>query len=491
MGMENCRTGCLYVPDLPLWALLRAEPELSNAPVAVTGSEGPRAVVLACSALAHRAGVGVGMTAAQARSLLAGLVVRTLSAPQVRSAQAALLDAARSFSPRVALEPGEEVCLDLSGLTGLHSSERRLGAALLQRVERAGLPARVGIASGKFIARLAARTTEGVQVIAAGEERAFLGPLPVRLLEASADLLATLRRFGIERFGELADLPSRDLGPRLGSEGLRLYRLARGEDQSPLVPMKVPERFVEETETPYPVGQIEPLLFVLNGVLERLAERLRWRGLTAERLFLSLGLDPSGSDERFVGLASPTCRVNTWTTVLRLALEEQPPRAPVTAVRAEAEARAQRSSQVEMFAPQKPAPEKLDDAIAYLASLAGEGRVGSPRLVDSHRPGEFVVVPFGQPAAAGKNILGSRLPLRVFRPGREVEVRLDKTIPRYLRGKEIRGRVLQFAGPWRLEGEWWEAEALLRDYYHVELTDGGIYRLYHSIDRWFVDAICG
>lgn len=489
--MENCRIGCLYVPDLPLQALLRAEPELSSAPVAVTESQGPRALVLACNALARRAGVGVGMTAAQARSLLAGLVVRALSAPQVRSAQAALLDAARSFSPRVALEPAGEVCLDLSGLECLHSSEHRLGAALLQEAGRAGLLVRAGIASGKFIACLAARTADGLQVIAAGEERAFLGPLPVRLLETSADLHATLRRFGIERFGQLADLPSRDLGPRLGSEGLRLHRLARGEDQTPLVPMKLPERFVEETETPYPIGQIEPLLFVLNGVLQRLAERLRWRGLTAERLFLSLGLDPGGSDERLVGLASPTCRVNTWTTVLRLALQERPPRAPVTAVRAEAEALGQRGAQVEMFAPQRPAPQKLDDAIACLASLAGEGRVGSPRLVDSHRPGEFVVVPFGQPAAALKDIPGSRLPLRVFRPGREVEVRLEKTVPRYLRGKEIRGRVLQFAGPWRLEGEWWEAEALLRDYYHVELSDGGIYRLYHSIDRWFVDAICG
>jgi protein ImuB len=254
--------------------------------------------------------------------------------------------------------------------------------------------------------------------------------------------------------------------------------------------MPTPERFVEETEAPYPIGRIEPLLFVLNGVFERLAERLRWRGLTAERLFLSLGLDPDGSDERFLGLASPTCRVSTWMTVLRLALEEQPPRAPVTAVRVEAEARGRRSSQLDMFAPRQPAPEKLDDAIAYLASLAGEGRVGSPRLVDSHRPGEFVVVPFGE-RAAGKNLSVARLPLRVFRPGREVEVRLDKTVPLALKGPEIRGRVLQFAGPWRLEGEWWGAEALRRDYYHVELSDGGIYRLYHSTDRWIVDAICG
>lgn len=491
--MENRRIGCLFVPDMPLVALLRAEPELEGAPVAVTGSEGPRPSIMACSAQARRAGVGMGMTAAQGRSLHAGLVLRPLSAAQVRSAQAALLDAARSFSPRVALEPTGEVCLDLSGLSSLHSSENKLGSALLQRAARAGLLARVGIASGRFIARLAARTTGGLQVVPPGRERTFLAPLPVRLLQASADLHAALRRFGIERFGELADLPSRDLGLRLGSEGLRLHRLARGENQSPLVPMKTPERFVEETETPYPVGQIEPLLFVLTGVFERLAERLRWRGLTADRLFLSLGLDPTGSDERSLGLASPTCRVGTWTTVLRLALEEQPPRAPVTAVRAEAETLVQKSSQVEMFAPQKPAPEKLDDAIAFLASLAGEGRVGSPRVVDSHRPGEFVVVPFGERGVVGREAPGSRLPFRIFRPSVEVEVRLKQAAPSVLAGGKIQGRVLQSAGPWRLEGGWWAEEALRRDYYQVELTEGGIYRLYQDLDRsrWFVDAICG
>ena len=415
---------------------------------------------------------------------------------RVRSAQAALLDVARSFSPRVALEPTGEVCLDLSGLAcrGLcarYSTEHKLGSALLQRAARAGLLTRVGIASGRFIARLAARTTKGLQVVPPGRERAFLAPLPVRLLQASADLRTALRRFGIERFGELADLPSRDLGLRLGSEGLRLHRLVRGEDQSLLVPMKTPERFVEETETPYPIGRIEPLLFVLTGVFERLAERLGWRGLSAAGLFLSLGLDPVGSDERFLGLASPTRRVSTWTTVLRLSLQEQPPRAPVTAVRAEAETVAPRSSQVEMFAPQKPAPERLDDAIAYLASLAGEGRVGSPRVVDSHRPGEFIVVPFGERGVAGREVPGSQLPLRIFRPSREVQVRLKREVPLDLKGEEIRGRVLQSAGPWRLEGNWWAEEVLRRDYYQVELSDGGIYRLYVDRSRWFVDAICG
>lgn len=406
-------------------------------------------------------------------------------------ARAALVDVARSFSPRVALEPGGEVCLDLSGLSARYPSERQLGSALLQRAERAGLDARVGIASGSFVARLAARTTGGLQVVPPGGERAFLAPLPVSLLQASADLMSALRRFGIERLGELADLSSRDLGPRLGPGGLRLRRLARGEDHSPLVPVKVPERFLEETDTAYPLGQIEPLLSVLAGVFARLAGRLRRRGLSAGRLFVSLGLDPAGSDERCLGLASPTCRVGTWMSVLRLSLDERPPRAPVAAVRAEAEPVPRKISQVEMFAPPKPAPGRLDDAIACLASLAGDGRVGSPRTVDSHRPGEFMLAPFGARGVAGRRTRCLQVPLRFFRPALEVEVRLEQAALVALTGEKIRGRVLQYAGPWRLEGEWWKPEPLRRDYYEVELSDGGLYRLYVDRSRWFVDAVCG
>jgi len=64
--------------------------------------------------------------------------------------------------------------------------------------------------------------------------------------------------------------------------------------------------------------------------------------------------------------------------------------------------------------------------------------------------------------------------------------------PSGLRGGEIAGRVLQFAGPWRLEGGWWE-EGYDRDYYEMELSNGGIYRVYRDrrSKQWFLDGICG
>ena len=53
------------------------------------------------------------------------------------------------------------------------------------------------------------------------------------------------------------------------------------------------------------------------------------------------------------------------------------------------------------------------------------------------------------------------------------------------------GHVLQCAGPWRFFGEWWGDAPFARDYWDVELSDGGVYRLYHDLahQSWFVDGI--
>jgi protein ImuB len=417
----------------------------------------------------------------------------------VRSAQAALLDVARSFSPRVALEPAGEVCLDLGGLSRLHPSEEKLLGALLIRAGEADLPAQAGLASTRFCARMAAMTAGdgGLRVLAPGQEPAFLAGLPVSLLTAASDLHAALNRFGIETLGQLAALPPRGLGRRLGPAGLALWRQARGEEERPLVAEKARERFIEETDAAYPIGQVEPLLFVLRGVFERLSDRLRFRGLVARRLMLSLSLDPVGCDERFCDLASGTAEVRTWLPVVKLSLEENPPREPVCAIRAEVQVAPARTAQLDLFGAKGPSPEKLDDVLARLVALSGEERVGSPRPVDSHRPGEYVLVPFGEPGKPRtKDAPVPRSggpPVRAIRPPEAVRVRTAGSRLIRLEGEVVRGGVRQYAGPWRLACGWWEAEALGRDYYEVELSGGGIYRVYrdHGTGEWFIDGVCG
>ena len=53
------------------------------------------------------------------------------------------------------------------------------------------------------------------------------------------------------------------------------------------------------------------------------------------------------------------------------------------------------------------------------------------------------------------------------------------------------GRVVTAAGPWRVRAEWWSEGAFSRDYYDVQLSDGGVYRIFCDLERrqWFVDGV--
>ena len=91
--------------------------------------------------------------------------------------------------------------------------------------------------------------------------------------------------------------------------------------------------------------------------------------------------------------------------------------------------------------------------------------------------------------------------LRAIRPPRELEVFYDRGRLDFVRLTETprgeacsyccNGRVVTVAGPWRVQGEWWCAEAFNRDYYDVQLSDGAVYRLFFDQLRqeWFVDGV--
>ena len=61
----------------------------------------------------------------------------------------------------------------------------------------------------------------------------------------------------------------------------------------------------------------------------------------------------------------------------------------------------------------------------------------------------------------------------------------------YVRGRGFGGRVVHRAGPWRLRGEWWSADPYVREYYDVELSDGGVYRIYRDLRlrQWMADGV--
>src|ERR1051326_5177463 len=224
------RLACLHVPDFPIAALYRAEPDLRGRPLVSVDRDDPRAPLTAVSSEARALGVRVGLSAAEARTIGGGIMIRRPTIEALESAEEALVDVAESFSPRVENRGGGTVFIEIDGLRSLFGTESHLATSLAARLRRVGLEGRCAVASTKTVAWLAARSSEGVDVVPPGEERRRLASLPIGVLEPPPELVGTLERWGIRTLGQLAAVPVTAVGWRFGDVGLRLRRSARGDD---------------------------------------------------------------------------------------------------------------------------------------------------------------------------------------------------------------------------------------------------------------------
>ncbi len=534
------RIVCLVVPLFPLAARLRAEPELGREAAAVVAGEGPTARIVAATRIARRAGVKPGATLAQARALLPKLAARSRDAECERAAAEALCEVAARFSPRVEEGAAGLVFLDADGCappntTGGTASriggsdrrfcgvggrgdenepERELGRALARAARDEGVPVRVGIASSKLAAEVAAQGAQGDEpaIVAAGRERAFLAPLPLARLAPEIDLAATLGRWGIGSIGDFARLPAAAVASRLGEVGRALHAVARGLDPRPLAPREPPRDFREGTEMEWPLTMLEPFLFLAHAALDRLCRRLDAEGLGCARLAVALTLEPEGHDERTLQLPAPTREAKTLLRWVQLELETRPPGAAVSAFVFVASPDRPRELQLALFGPPALVPDRLATTLARLFTLLGPDRVGSPRTVDGHRPERFALAPFAPPPPLKLTPRPARPPIRLgaqprgllavraLRPALAVEVEVDddgrphavRTPASAANAKRpaLHGMVAVAAGPWKLEEGWWSDDPVARDYWDVELAGAGLWRLFrdNASGDWFADG---
>jgi protein ImuB len=506
------RVACCRVPELPLAAELRASPELEGRPLALAAGPGARAELVAVSPEAARRGVRTLTTVAHARLLCAELEVRVASPALERTAREALLDAALSLSPRAALAPRASgswapeaaVFADASGVGALFHSEAGFAAALAARAQRLGLPACVGVASSQSAARIAARRLAAgeVRVLAPGQEASFLAPLPLEVLDPDDEVAQALTRFGVSCVRDLLALPRRSLGTRLGPRLLELAALARGEAVESPLPVPAAARLLEAVDLDFAVDRLEPLGFVLQGLLSRLLARLEARRLACDELALRLELEGGGRQARRVGLAAPTLDLRVLMRLLTRALEMDPPGAPVMGAALETEGRSVPGDQLDLFRPAGPAPTTLGHTLAELQALCGPDRIGTPHTADDHRPGRFQLIAPGsgsprgeaprQVAPPSSSPARPALAVHALRPPVPAEVRLRGHGPGWIRSSVMNGRVVHLAGPWRTTGGWWSPESRFAyDHFDVETSDGTLARLRfdHVRRLWHVEAV--
>ena len=448
------------------------------------------------------AGATTRMTVAQARAICDGLKVRSIVPAAIDAAIATLADVAGTMSARVEIDDDGQVFLDCDGSTNLCQSESEMATMLVARSARHGLPTWIGIADSKLGAAVAARESSGVGIVPSGKTREFLAPLSVAALAPDAASAEVLASWGIRRIGELAALPAGAVVHRLGPMGAKLVRRARGDDDVPLICRRVPKSFSESWTLDYGIDRLEPLVFVIRRLIDNLVRRIVLLGYGCGELEVRLRLEGGGCDSRAIAPAAPSADCKTLLALVRVHLEKRPPNNPVTDVTIVAIPARVRSIQLDFLRPRGPAPSALAEVLAKLAVICGPGSVGVLRRGDAHRPNVVDVVPFEvphhvtrattrQPSRPFGSAVVVRMAMRAFRPEKTLEVFETKGRLDYIRGPGFGGRVVHIGGPWRLRGEWWTADPFAREYYDVELSDGGVYRVYCDLRtrRWLADGV--
>ncbi|MGH8913579.1 MAG: DNA polymerase IV [Acidimicrobiia bacterium] len=273
----------------------RRDPSLIGVPVAV-GGLGNRGVIASASYEARRHGVRSAQPTATALRLCRDLVVVPPAHHRYAEVSAGVFEVFRGFTPRVEGLSLDEAFLDVSGLRRHFEGPADVATAIRAEIrDRLGLPASVGIASTKFLAKLASEQAkpDGVRHVPRATELVFLHALPVESLwGVGPATLAGLQRLGVTTVGDLAELPEPTILGALGpANGRHLRDLARGIDPRPVVPdIEAKSISVEETYDRDLAGK-ETIETALLAHAQRLSGRLRRSGLAARTVTLKVRYD--------------------------------------------------------------------------------------------------------------------------------------------------------------------------------------------------------
>ena len=427
------------------------------------------------------------------------------------------LNLALQFSPAVEQTSLTTVVFPVEPLLKLFGTPHRIASEISRYGYEFHITANLSIAGNPDTAVLVAKHFSGVTLVPVGNEANTLSNIPLADLfthDVPIDLmlLDVLERWGLKTCEDLALLPEHGVVERLGPAGLYLRDLALGKINRPLRIAQDTTSYEEGMNLDYAVDTLEPLLFLFGRTLSELCGRLRSQSQAARILRTRLQLarvadaeaepNPNHKSEFVCELEFPVPLDDSRTMLklLQLHLERHGPDAPVIGFVLEIEPVAPRRMQGGLFLPPAPAPDKLQVTLARIAGMVGEGNVGSPELLNTHRPDAFRMrptvvsdaAPMKQPIPAPQqNSSVLRLAIRVFRPALYARVKVAGIAPKQVIAPGVQGDVIESSGPWRTSGDWWTETPWARDEWDVELNDGALYRIYceSKTREWYVHAV--
>ena len=458
---------------------------------------------------AAKLGLFVGQKATDAAALVPDLVTADADPGADADALGALADWCVRFSPAVAPDPPDGLFLDITGIAHLWGGEEAMGGDLLDRLARAGLPARFAIAGTAGAAWALAHYGPDSAIAARGGEADALARLPIAALRLEGVITRQITRLGLTTIGDLMGLPRGQITRRFGGAVVLRLDQALGRAPEALAFRRPPNPWFARLALAEPISTPPDLARVANDIAALLCARLEAEGQGARRFELCYHRLDGCRCERVIGLALPGRDPARIARLFEPHLETVDPGFGIDLVTLSAQG-VEPIFQRNRWLGEDPDldPEAgVAPLIDRLANRLGEARVWRDEPWPSHIPERAVArrPPLAPPSGESWDKARPR-PLRLFSRPEPIEaVALVPDDPPVLFSwRGAAHRVRRSEGPERLAEEWWRTpfeEAgpeRIRDYYQVEDEAGARFWLFRAglydanqPPRWWLHGLFG
>ena len=371
----------------------RDRPELRGKPV-IVGGGGPhdRGVVSTASYEARVFGVRSAMPLRTAGRLCPNGIFLPVDGAKYQAVSREVMTVLRRFTPQVEPISIDEAFLDVTGSRSLFGDGETIGRRIKAEVREAvDLTISVGVATTKLVAKIASdlRKPDGLVVVPAGTEAAFLAPLDIgRLWGVGEKSAAVLRQYGVRTIGDLAALPEDLLVRRFGKHGGALADRARGVDADPVSGRDPAKSIGHEHTFDIDTSDPETIERTLLGMSEGVAGRLRDSGVRAATITVKIRDSTFRTITRQRTLADAT---DLTEPIFRTALDLARPEVRGLRVRllgVTASGLGERE-QLPLFASEDPRRRRAVEATDAVRHRFGERAITRARLVGSRLPAPF------------------------------------------------------------------------------------------------------
>jgi len=254
---------------------------------------GARGVVLSANYAARKLGIRAAMPVSRAQRMAPRAIFVQPDHARYSEVSSHVMEIFHSYTPLVEPLSLDEAFLDVTGSKRLKGSGREIGAKIREEIWKSqGITCSAGIASTKFIAKLASQHCKpnGLLEIAPDRVLEFLHPLPVNAIwGVGPKTNEELQRLGLRTVADIANTPRSTLIRALGEgTGASLYELAWGRDYREVTPeepdksISAAETFAEDLEDP------DEILREFLRLVEKATGRMRKRNLAAQTISIKV-----------------------------------------------------------------------------------------------------------------------------------------------------------------------------------------------------------